>query len=129
MLLCVPNVSILDTLLFNIDIYDLFFIMEYFGIAICEDKYTQHAAGKNIKEVRNSWDQASPLTFSWPSNNELKRNTSKFHVLLSRNGLIVVKIGDKVIQKCPYTKLLGATSYLNLSFNKKIKKLLLSWKF
>ena len=54
MLLCVPNVSILDTLLFNIDIYDLFFIMEFFGIAICEDKYTQHAAGKNIKEVRNS---------------------------------------------------------------------------
>ena len=47
----VPQGSILTSLLFNIDLYDLFFIMNHEDIANYAGDNTPHISGKNIDEV------------------------------------------------------------------------------
>ena len=47
----VPQGSILRSLLFNTDLYDLFLIMNHEDIANYADDNTPHISGKNIDEV------------------------------------------------------------------------------
>ena len=77
----VPQGSVLGPLLFNIDICDLFFIIEDCDIANYADNNTPYFSQKNIEEVLNGLENVSSKLFQWFTVNELKENVSKCHKL------------------------------------------------
>ena len=69
----VPEGSIRGPLLLNIDIYDLFFIIENCDIANYADDKTSYLSRKNVEEVLNSLDMCHQICF----NGLLKKNWKK----------------------------------------------------
>ena len=59
--LIVSQSSIFKSLLFNIDICDLFFIMEECDIANYADDNILYLGGKNVEEVLNSSENVSSI--------------------------------------------------------------------
>ena len=107
----VPQGSILEPLLFNIDICDLFFIIEVFDIANYADENTPYLSGKNVEEVLNGLENVSSNLFQWFTENELKGHASKCHLLIrsGENGhlnrnMCIVEIYRSLLQD--YTNLL-----------------------
>ena len=60
---------------------------------------------------------------NWFINNRLKNNVDKFHVLLSMNKPVGIKIGNYTIDNSECQKLLGVKLVLNLNFNNHISDL------
>ena len=52
-------------LLFNIDLWDLFFIMNHEDIANYADDNTPYVSGKNIDEVVRFLEESSLVIFKW----------------------------------------------------------------
>ena len=61
----VPQGSILGPLLFNIDLCDLFFIINHEDIANYADDNTPYVSGKNIDEVNRFLEESSRVIFKW----------------------------------------------------------------
>ena len=59
----VPQGSILGSLLFNIFMCDLFFILEEIDIASFADDTTPYAIGNSVDEIRNLLENTSKKTF------------------------------------------------------------------
>ena len=89
----VPQGSILGSLLFNIDLCDLFFVMNHEAIANYADDNTPYLSGKNIDEVVRFLAESSRVIFKWFSDKQFQANASKCHVLLSTDEHVQVKIG------------------------------------
>ena len=68
----VPQGLILGSLLFNIYICDLFFIIEDHDIANYANDNTLYLSGKNVEEVLNGLENVSSNLFQWFTENELK---------------------------------------------------------
>ena len=119
MLCGVHQGSILGPLLFNIDLCDLFFIMnhEY------ADDNTPYISGKNIDKVVRFLDVSSRLIFKWFSDNQFQANASKCDVLLSTDEHVQVKIGTAQIENSSSEKLLSVTIDAKLSFVKHIEQI------
>ena len=97
-LLGVSQGSILGPLLFNIYICDLFFIIEDCDIANYADDNTPYLRGKNVEEILNGLENVLPNLFRWFTENELKGNTSKCHLLISSGETVHVNIGTSQIK-------------------------------
>ena len=89
----VPQGSILGPLFFNIDLCDLFFIMNHENIANYADGNTPLVSGKNTDEVVRFLEESSRVIFKWFGDNKFQANTSKCHVILSTGEHAQVKIG------------------------------------
>ena len=113
----VPQGSILGPLLFNIFLYDLFLIMDNISFANCADDNTPYVAGENIDKVINKLEEASITLFKWFSDNQMKVNPSKSHLLLSINEKQSLNIGNTNIQYSDHEKVLGITIDSKLRFN------------
>ena len=85
--------SILGSFLFNIDLCDLFFLMNHENIANYADDYTPNFSGKDIDEVVRVLEESSRIIFKWFSDNQFQANASKCHVLLSTHEYVQIKIG------------------------------------
>ena len=105
----VPRGSILGPLLFNVDLCDLFFVMNHEDIANYTDDNTPYVSGKNINEVVKVLEKSSHVIFKWFSDNQFQANASKCHVLLSTDEHVQVKIGTQQIENSSSEKLLGVT--------------------
>ena len=110
-------------LLFNIDLCDLFFIMNHEDIANYADDNTPYVSGKNIDEVVRFLEEPSRVIFKWFSDNQFQANASKCHVLLSTDEHVQVKIGTAQIENSSSEKLLGVTIDAKLNFVKHIEQI------
>ena len=79
-----PQNSILRPLLFNIDICDLFFIKVDCDIANYADDNIPYLSLKNLEEDLNGLENVLSNLFQWFTENELKGNTSKCHLLIMK---------------------------------------------
>ena len=90
----VPQGSILGPLLFNIFLCDVFFIMNETEIASYADDNTPYTSCQNIDNVIRTLENDSVRLFKWFSNNQMKANKDKCHLLLSNKQGITMKIGE-----------------------------------
>ena len=105
-LFVVPQGSILGPLLFNIFLCDLFFIMNETDFASYADDNTPYTTVNTIDEVIQSLEHDSVMLFKWFSENQVKANISKCHLLVNKKDEVTIRTGDTEIKNCEYEKLL-----------------------
>ena len=113
----VPQGSILGPLLFNIFMCDLFLIVNDVDFANYADDNTPFASGNTPVEVLECLDNASVKLFEWFSNNQMKANPDKCHLLISSMTPTSVNIKGHIINNSKFEKLLGVTFDRKLNFN------------
>ena len=79
----VPQGSILEPLLFNIHLCDLFYFLENTDIASYADDNTLYSAQKNRETFIDTIETSSQVLFDWFSDNFMKANSGKSHLLMS----------------------------------------------
>ena len=119
----VPQGSILGPLLFNIFLIDMFFIVENIDIASYADDNTPYIGANNINEVVHSLEKATDTLFKWFSDNLMKSNADKCHLLISTSNTVNIKIGNVDITNSACEKLLGVKFDYKLTFDDHISDL------
>ena len=119
----VPQGSILEPLFINIDIRNLFFITKDCDIANYEDHNTPYLSGKNVEDILNGLENVSSNLSQWFTENELKENVSKCHLLLSSGENAHVNIGTSQIKNSDCERLLGIDIDYKLSFENYINQI------
>ena len=79
-----PQSPILGALLVNIDICDLFFIIEDCDIVNYADDNIPYFSWKYVEGILNSLKNVSSKLFQWFTDKELKGNPSKCHLLKNK---------------------------------------------
>ena len=82
------------------------------------DDNTPFVVRDNITDVIKALEEIGERLVNWFSNNEIKLNTDKCHLLLNIQGSNALKIGDLHINNSLVRKLLGITFDCKLKFNK-----------
>ena len=116
--------TILGPLLFNIFMCDLFFIVNSIDFANYTDDNTPFVFGNNPIEVLKCLEDESDTLFEWFSNNQMKANPGKCHLLTSSMTPTSINIKGYVINNKLCEKLLGVTIDSKLSFNAHLDKIL-----
>ena len=109
-------------LLFNIDLCDLFLIMNHVDISNYADDNAPYVSGKNIDEVVRFLEESLLVIFKWFSDNQFQANTSTCHMLLSTDQHVQVNIGVAQIEKSSSEKLLSVAIDVNISNNFMLKQ-------
>ena len=112
----VPQRSILESLLLNILICDIFYFLEDFDIANYADNSTPYCTAKSAEFVVNHLEQSSTILFEWLSNNYMKVNTGKSHLLLPGKSEANATIDNNYIESEDEQVLLGIKTDSNLTF-------------
>ena len=100
-----------------------FFVVKDIDIASYADDSTPFIVENNMDDVIAPLEQVSDALFSWFKNNCLKYIVDKFHVLVSTNKPVGIKIGDYTIDNSECEKLLPVKIDVNLNFNDHISDL------
>ena len=117
-ILCgVPQGSILGPLLLNVFLCDQFFIMNKTDFASYAGDNTPYRTANTIDEVIQSLEHDSMMLFQWFSDNQMKANLSKCHLLVNKKNEVTIRIGDTKIKNNEYEKLLGIKVDGKLNFN------------
>ena len=99
----------------------MFFIIEDCDIANCADDNTPYLSGKNVEVDLKGLDNASSNLLQRFTENELKGNASKCHLLISSGENVHVNIGISQIKNSDFKKLLEIDINCKLSFENQIK--------
>ena len=78
-----PQGPVLGPLLFNIYLYDLFYITESTNVCNFADDTTFYACGKDVNSLINRLEHDSYLATEWFENNSMKLDQDKCHLLVS----------------------------------------------
>ena len=97
--------------------------MNHEEIANYANDNTTYVSWKNIDKVVRFLLESSRIIFKWFSDNQFQANASKYHVLLSTDEHVQVKIGTAQIENSSSEKLLGVTIDAKLSFEKHIEQI------
>ena len=92
-----PQGSILGPVRFNIFLSDLFLIVDNIDVANYADNNTMYKGHKNIDDLITSLQNATAKLFKWFSDNQMKQNTDKCPLLLSKDESSEIRIGDSII--------------------------------
>ena len=118
----VPHGSILECLLFNIFLINLFFIIKDF--ASYADDNTPYVGANNMDGVVKSLEGASTKLFKWfSSDNLMKSNADKCHLLVSTNNTVNIRVEKFDIKNSDCEKPLGVKIEHKLTFNRHISDL------
>ena len=104
-------------LLFNIFMCDLFLIVNDVDFANYADDNTPFASANTPVEVLECLDNASIKLFEWFSNNQMKANPDKCHLLTSSMTPASINVKGHIINNSTFEILLGVTSDCKLNFN------------
>ena len=119
----VPQGSILGPVLFNIFLSDLFLIVQNTDFASYADDNTIYNAVDNIEEVVLSLQESSKKLFKWFSDNQMKSNGDKCHLIVSTNDTAEIQIGEYLIKSSTNEKLLGVNIDSKLTFDSHVSHL------
>ena len=112
----VPQGSILGPLLFNIFLCDLFLIMKETSFASYADDNTPYVTAENLDEVIKSLEKDSIKLFQWFSDNQMKANHDKCHLLVSGKNNVTMNASGFKIKNTECEKLLGIKVDCGLKF-------------
>ena len=120
-----PQGSVLRSLLFNICLNDLFFLLKDVGICNFADETTIYIFDESLENDLKSLGKNSVLAIRWFENIYLKLNTDKCHLIVSgyKHEPVWANIGKNFIWESNVVKLLGITIYRDLKFDKLVLKL------
>ena len=110
-------------MLFNFDLIDLFFECDDSEIASYVDDTTPYSCTDDISSVITQLQSTASELFSWFTNNHMKVNPGKCHILLSIKIAIDVHLEGACIMSSSCEKLLGITIDSDLKFDKHISDL------
>ena len=82
----------------------------------CADDTTPYVIGNNPDEVVSELRDITEKLFTWFSQNEMKANLGKCHMLLSSTESLNFQISETVIHNSESKKLLGVTFENKLKF-------------
>ena len=116
----VPRSSILEPLLFNIFLADLFSILNDVDIASYADANIPRVIADDINGVTASLEKASKVLFERFENNLLKGNADRCHLLVSSSHIVSIRVSEYDIKNSECEKLLGVKFDNKLKFEKHI---------
>ena len=119
----VPQRSILVQLLFNVYICDIFFDIIEFDIASYADDNTPYNFDFSLENVISNLEKSTISLLSWFTENHMKANADKCHLLVSSNESCTAKIEDFSIKNSTEENLLGVKFDSNLSFENHVTSL------
>ena len=105
------------TLLFNIFLCDLFFVMNETDFATYADDNTPYDVGHNIEDVIIKLQNASLALFQWFYDNQMKANTEKRHFICSADDKVNITVKNQKICDSLCEKLLGVRFDSKLKFD------------
>ena len=114
----VPQGPILGSLLFNIELRDLFLIMNHEDISSYADDNMLCVSGKNAAKIVRFSEKSSVLFSNCLviKSNQFQANASKCHVLLSTDQHVQVNIGAEKTENSSSENLLGVTIDTKIKF-------------
>ena len=112
----VPQESILGPLLFNIFPCDMFFAMKDIGFASYADVDTRYVLSDSIDDVIRTLENDSIKLFKWFSDNMMKANKDKCHLIVSSNEYVLMKLDNVEIENSNCERLLGVKIDSKLNF-------------
>ena len=119
----IPQGSIKGPLLFNIYICDLFFDIIEINIANYADDTTPYALDSKLENIVKLPEENADKLFDWFSNNYLKENPDKCHLLVNTTGNIRICVRNETISNSSNQKLLGIRFNSNIRFDDHVASL------
>ena len=104
-------------ILFNTSLSDLLFIIDNIDFANYADDSTAYWGDDSITDVVLSLQSSAKKVFHWFFDNQMKGNTSKCHLLLSKNDKIKLEEGETCTINSTSEKLLGVKTGKKISLD------------
>ena len=85
---------------------------------------TPYRTANTIDEVIQSLEHGSMMLLQWSSDNQMKANISKCHLLANKKNEVTIRIGDTEVKNSEYKKLLGIKVDTKLNFNEHLNDII-----